>query len=192
VLNHQDRCRTEPSGTHPDRARPGCPLPDHDHDSVLDANDACPDRAGAPSLDPRRNGCPGLVLVSLSNIRILQQIRFANRSDRILPASDRVLQAVSEAMRSVPEIRRVSVDGHTDNVGDDAANLQLSDRRAASVRAWLVAHGVDAGRLESHGYGETRPIESNRTRRGRAANRRVEFRILDPAPPPQPAGGDSR
>jgi outer membrane protein OmpA-like peptidoglycan-associated protein len=71
------------------------------------------------------------------------------------------------------------IEGHTDNRGDAAMNLDLSKRRAASVRIWLEQHGVEGNRLESEGYGLTKPIESNDTDAGRLANRRVEFKILE-------------
>jgi outer membrane protein OmpA-like peptidoglycan-associated protein len=73
---------------------------------------------------------------------------------------------------------RIGVYGHTDNVGSDATNLRLSKDRAASVMAYLAGKGVNRNRLESEGYGETKPVESNDTDAGRAKNRRVEFKIL--------------
>jgi outer membrane protein OmpA-like peptidoglycan-associated protein len=72
-------------------------------------------------------------------------------------------------------------------------NLDLSKRRAASVKSWLIQRGIDSPRLDSEGYGLTRPIQSNDTNDGRQANRRVEFKITQeengggPAPPPKPA-----
>ncbi|MDB4928083.1 MAG: outer membrane protein, partial [Myxococcaceae bacterium] len=190
VLDHADQCRTEPQGLHPDPARPGCALPDRDHDTVPDATDACPDVVGAPSPQPRRNGCPGLVVVRNGMIVILQPVFFATNRDRILAPSFRVLTAVVAALRAQPEIRRVGVEGHTDTVGGDEANLALSQRRAQSVVAWLLAHGVEPGRVEGHGYGASRPLVPNDSASGRAANRRVEFHILDPATatPPASAG----
>jgi outer membrane protein OmpA-like peptidoglycan-associated protein len=186
VLNHADVCRTEHQGLNPDPDRPGCPLPDRDADSVPDKSDACPDQAGAPDPDPAKNGCPGLVRIQRSHIQINRPVYFATRKDKILPESFPVLQAVAEALRSLPEIKRLSIEGHTDSQGSDAFNMDLSRRRAASVMRFLVERGIDAGRLESVGYGETRPVSLNVTAAGRAKNRRVEFKILDPALPPEP------
>ncbi len=182
VVNHVDQCRTEPMGLHPDAARPGCPLADRDHDGVPDVTDACPDVVGAPSLVARRNGCPGLVLVRNGQIVILQPVFFATNRDRILRPSFRVLSAVVSALQVQPEIRRVGIEGHTDDVGAAAANMLLSQRRAESVAAWLRQHGIEAGRLEAHGYGNTHPLVPNTSTSARAANRRVEFHILDPQP----------
>ncbi|MBI5513076.1 MAG: OmpA family protein [Deltaproteobacteria bacterium] len=187
VRNGLDQCRAVSSGLYPDPARLGCPLPDRDRDSVPEPPDACPDQPGAPSTDPQRNGCPGLVLVQAGLIRINQPVYFATAMDTILPTSDPVLTAVGEAMRAMPGIRRVAIEGHTDDVNDDAANLDLSNRRAASVLRWLTEHGIEATRLEAHGFGETRPVRQiaglrrRALREARALNRRVEFRIVDPA-----------
>ena len=82
------------------------------------------------------------------------------------------------------------IEGQTDNRGNDAFNMRLSKRRAASVMRFLVDNGVNPTRLTSEGYGETRPIASNPKRSGRGLNRRVEFVIIDPAKSqnPSPAG----
>ncbi len=177
VLDHADQCRNEAAGPHADPARAGCPLPDGDHDGVPDAADHCPTQAGAPSADPNRNGCPGLVRIEGTSLRITQQVFFATNADRILPQSFRVLLAVADALRAAPEIRRVSVEGHTDDVGDATRNTALSQRRAEAVVQWLVQHGVDASRLEAHGYGPSRPLVQGTTAAARASNRRVEFHI---------------
>ena len=179
VHDHTDQCRTEPAGFHADPARPGCPAPDRDHDNVPDAEDACPDRAGAPSTVRARNGCPGLVTLTGDQIRIARPVFFAVNRDAILPASNPVLDAVAEVLRAVPGIRRLSVEGHTDDVGNDAANLDLSRRRAQSVVAALTRRGIDATRLTSDGFGETRPLVQAATPAARAQNRRVEFRVVD-------------
>jgi outer membrane protein OmpA-like peptidoglycan-associated protein len=191
VFNAQDQCRDQAAGANPDPARAGCPIPDRDGDTVLDPQDHCPDQAGAPSPDPNRNGCPGLVSVTTTNIRITQQINFAVNSDRILPTSNALMQAIADALTASPQIRKVSVEGHTDDAGPDARNLGLSERRAQSVVRWLTSHGIAADRLEAHGFGETRPLQpiTGLTARpladARARNRRVEFNITDPAPPRQ-------
>jgi len=187
VFDHADQCPTEPTGLHADPARAGCPAPDRDHDSVPDLTDHCPDRPGAPSADPARNGCPGLVLVDGGQIRINRPVFFAPNRDVVLATSFPVLTAVADALAATPEIRHVSVEGHTDDVGDDAANLALSQRRAASVVTWLTGHGIDASRLTSTGFGETRPVTPGTTGPIRARNRRVEFRIVSDADAQAPA-----
>jgi outer membrane protein OmpA-like peptidoglycan-associated protein len=188
VLNGRDQCRDVIAGAHPDPARPGCPLPDRDGDTVIDAQDHCPDQPGAPNPDPQRNGCPGLVRVQNGMLQIMAPVFFATNRDVILPRSFPVLTAVGEALRASPDIRRISVEGHTDDVGDDARNMDLSQRRSQSVVRWLSEHQVEPARLEAHGMGETRPmrpidgLRGRDLRTARSLNRRVEFRITDPAP----------
>lgn len=185
VLDPLDQCPDVSRMPFPDPQRPGCCLPDADHDLVPEPPDACPGVPGVPSRDPTRNGCPSRVVgVGGGQIRITQQIFFDTDRDTIKRRSDRVLRAVAEVLTSAPVIRRVSIDGHTDDRATMEHNMDLSQRRAAAVVRWLVEHGVEASRLESHGYGPTRPIADNASGRGRARNRRVEFLILDPAPPP--------
>ena len=184
VLNQADRCRTEHQGINPDPDRPGCPLPDRDNDSVPDRTDACPDKPGAPDPDPKKNGCPGLVRVEQSQIVINRPVYFATKKDRILPRSFPVLKAVAEALRALPEIRLVSIDGHTDSQGSEDFNADLSQRRADSVMRFLIEQGIDAARLKAVGHGEGKPVAPNQTAAGRAQNRRVEFNILEPAPAP--------
>jgi outer membrane protein OmpA-like peptidoglycan-associated protein len=195
VLNSQDQCRTEHQTSNPDPARRGCPDPDADGDRIPDRLDRCPREPGMPNTEnPARHGCPGLVVVTRDVIRITQPVFFATAEDTILPTSFPVLEAVRLTLQATPDLRRVAVEGHTDDANDDASNLDLSNRRAASVLRYLVEHGIDAGRLEAHGFGEARPLRPITDARGRplrrralnearAANRRVEFRIVDPAPP---------
>ena len=182
VADSADECPTVPAGARPDPNRAGCPDGDRDSDTVIDSADACPDQAGAPSRVAARNGCPGLVRVDTEQIQILQPVFFATRRDVILEASYPVLAAVADAMQA-SGIGHIRVEGHTDSSGNDATNLELSRRRAESVRRWLIEHGIPERQLTAVGLGETRPFETNDTELGRAANRRVEFHIEQGATP---------
>jgi outer membrane protein OmpA-like peptidoglycan-associated protein len=184
ILNSQDKCRDQAPGLFPDPTAPGCPLSDRDKDAVPDLYDACPDKAGAPDPDPKKNGCPGLVSIGPNEIKILKPVFFATDKDVILKRSFPVLRAVAAALTATSGIKKVSIEGHTDGRGTPEGNLDLSQRRAESVRKWLVDNGVAAERLEAKGLGDTKPLTTNKTARGRAENRRVEFIILDPAPEP--------
>jgi OOP family OmpA-OmpF porin len=185
VFDSFDECKDVAAGLHPDPAHPGCPLSDRDQDQIPDVDDACPDKPGAPNPDPKKNGCPGLVQLKGGQIVIMQPVFFATNQDVILPKSFPVLQAVADALVATPSIKHVAIEGHTDDRGKPEHNMELSDRRARSVMQFLVEHGIDAGRLVAQGFGQTRPITSNRTTPGRAANRRVEFHIIDqPTNPP--------
>lgn len=120
---------------------------------------------------------PPLAQLEKNRITINEQIQFRTDSAEILPESEGVVKAVAEILSSTPKITRLRVEGHTDNRGNASANLDLSKRRAKAVMAALVARGISASRLESAGYGDTRPLEQNTTDDGRQRNRRVEFHI---------------
>jgi outer membrane protein OmpA-like peptidoglycan-associated protein len=186
VFDYEDKCPQVPAGVHPetDPAKLGCPKPDRDHDTVPDDVDACPDKPGAPSPDPKKNGCPGLVEVKNGVIVIFQPVFFATGKDTILAKSFPVLNAVADALKAEPEIKKIMIEGHTDNKGKASKNMELSDRRARSVMNYMVSHGIAADRLDAQGYGDSKPVADNKTSKGRAANRRVEFHIVDP-----PQGG---
>ena len=97
------------------------------------------------------------------------------------------LEAVAATLRAHPEIKKLSVEGHTDNGGKADENQRLSQARAEAVVRFLVGRGVDEARLEAHGYGAARPVGSNLTPAGRKANRRVELHILERAKKPAPS-----
>jgi len=183
VYDHEDKCPNLAMGLNPDPERAGCPAPDKDGDSVPDKVDACPEVAGAPHPDPKKNGCPGLIMIKQGEIVILDKVYFSSNKDKILSKSFPVLKAVAYALQTHSGIRRLAVEGHTDNKGKPAKNLDLSQRRAESVKRFLIEQGVSGDRLEARGYGQERPIADNKTSKGRAVNRRVAFSILDPAPP---------
>jgi outer membrane protein OmpA-like peptidoglycan-associated protein len=183
ILDAKDACPDVPGINTDDPKTNGCPPdPDRDKDGIPNAVDACPDEPGSPDPDPKKNGCPK-AFVQGSQIKILDQVKFKTGSAQILPGKDSqdVLDAVLAVLQKHAEIAKVRVEGHTDNVGTPAFNKKLSEDRAASVVRWLVAHGVDASRLTSAGFGLERPLASNETPDGRRENRRVEFHI-EPRP----------
>ena len=106
--------------------------------------------------------------------RVALEVHFATDEADILPASMPQIEQVVELLRSSPELA-LSIEGHTDSTGNAARNLELSKARAASVVAAITAAGIDAGRLEAAGFGDTRPVADNATDDGRARNRRVEL-----------------
>lgn len=122
---------------------------------------------------PRRS----LVEVRGRRIQIKRQVNFVTDSDEILPTSDPLLTEVADTIIRHPEILTIEIEGHTDDRGGAEHNLDLSQRRAESVRRWLISHGVAEGRLTARGYGMTRPSVPNITSANRARNRRVQFTI---------------
>lgn len=157
----------------------GCP-PDSDGDGITDDKDACPTLAGKPNADPKKNGCPD-VRVTETEVVILEQVQFDTGKATIKAASDGLLDNVAKVLKDHPELLKLEVQGHTDNVGGAGMNKLLSQNRAAAVRKALVARGVEAKRLEAKGYGLTVPIGDNTTEDGRQQNRRVQFVIRDKA-----------
>ena len=181
IPDSKDKCPDQPEDKDGIDDDDGCPEDDADKDSIPDVSDACPKEPGPKSSDPKHNGCPQFIKVEGNSIRILQQVHFAFGSDKILPDSFPMLQEIVNVLKVNPQIKHLSVEGHTDNKGPAALNKNLSQKRADSVMRWLTEHGTEASRLEAHGYGMERPIEDNKTDAGRAANRRVEFKILEEA-----------
>ena len=157
----------------------GCP--DGDGDGIADAEDKCPTEVGVLQPDvPDRSGCPkayALIVVKKDKIEIKQQVLFDSGKAVIKPGSFALLAEVGDAIRS-SSLTRVLIDGHTDDVGDDAVNLKLSRDRADAVRQRLIdVERIDGSALVATGYGETRPVASNRTKAGKQQNRRVEFTV---------------
>jgi OOP family OmpA-OmpF porin len=122
---------------------------------------------------------PPRVEVKKDRIEIKEKIQFAFNEAEILPASDGLLTEVANALKEHTEIKKLAIHGHTDSDGEEAYNQELSQRRAMAVLNWLKAHGIDGKRLESKGFGESKPIADNNTPEGREKNRRVEFLIVE-------------
>lgn len=170
----------------------GCP--DRDQDQVPDFRDACPDEPKPVEEDPTTSdGCPKRVYITATQVKITEKVFFETGKFTIKPESFGLLDDVAAALVKAPWVTKVEVGGHTDDKGSDAANLKLSDGRAAAVAQYLTGKGVAKERLVSKGYGEAAPIDTNRTTVGQANNRRVEFKILEQTPPkieakPGPSG----
>lgn len=179
IPDGNDQCPNEPG----DRLNNGCPSQDKDKDGIADTNDRCPDQPETANQYLDEDGCPDVppqrVKVTRTMVEIKETIQFATGSATILGASTGVLDDVYQVLVDAPEMR-LRIEGHTDNEGSDESNMRLSQERAESVKAYLESRGIDPRRLQAIGYGETRPIDTNRTTAGRAANRRVEFHIVKP------------
>jgi OOP family OmpA-OmpF porin len=173
VIDQQDLCPDVPGSPEMD----GCP--DRDGDFIPDPEDRCPDEPGPAEND----GCPvkGPVveLLETQKISLKDSIHFDYDKATIKPESGPVLDSIAALIRDHAELRRIRVEGHTDNRGSAAYNHGLSRRRAASVVRALVQRQIAADRLVPEGYGFDRPVADNRTALGRAKNRRVEFTILE-------------
>ena len=152
----------------------GCPWPDKDGDSVLDKDDKCPDVKGTVA----NKGCPEVSEEAIKRLNdyaktILFDTNKATFQQRTYP----VLEAITAILKEYPS-SNFSIEGHTDSDGKDAANQTLSENRAAAVKDYLIEKGIAASRLSSKGFGESMPIDTNKTKAGKANNRRVEVKLV--------------
>ena len=175
VKDVDDKCPME-AGVVEER---GCPVLDADKDGVPDRADNCVQEAG-----PKDNqGCPKankqLVVVTREKIEILDKVYFDTGKATIQRRSFKLLDQVAGVIKDKTFIKLVKIEGHTDDQGNDAKNMTLSQARAEAVRDYLVKAGVDTARLQAQGFGETQPVATNKTSKGRAENRRVEFKIAE-------------
>ena len=166
-----DQCPNEPEDKDNFQDEDGCPDPDNDNDGILDIDDDCPN-------DPT-NKCG--VQINPCEIVITEKIFFEYDKDVIKPESYAIIEAVTSVVLSRDWIEELQVEGHTDSDGPDDYNLELSQRRAEAVMRYMTDKGVTPGRLTAKGYGETKPIATNKTKGGRAKNRRVQFIITKPS-----------
>ena len=168
VTDADDKCPGTPAGVKVDAT--GCPL-DRDGDGVPDYQDRCPDRAGPAS----NKGCPEIKAETKKRLKeATKSINFEFNKAVLLPSSYPTLKDLAVIMAEYPDYT-MSIAGHTDSKGADDYNLRLSYDRAASARTYMLSQSVPAERIESRGYGETKPVADNATAAGQALNRRVEF-----------------
>jgi outer membrane protein OmpA-like peptidoglycan-associated protein len=167
-----DRCPNTPVYAHVDEA--GCPK-DTDGDGVYDGIDRCPTTPAGVTVNS--DGCPKAapLFQEKRDTLVLEGVHFETGKATLTEDSKTVLDIVARSLTDWPEIK-VEVGGHTDSRGSDKLNNDLSQRRADSVRAYLIERGVPAERLTAKGYGKTKPIGDNATEAGRAKNRRVELK----------------
>jgi len=125
---------------------------------------------------------PDRVVLTASNIAILDKVQFDVGKASLLSASFPLLDEVAKVMKDNPQIELVQVEGHTDSTGSPDFNRKLSQERAESVVKYLTSKGVKGSRFAAKGFGPDRPIADNNTDAGREANRRVEFNIAKQGP----------
>jgi outer membrane protein OmpA-like peptidoglycan-associated protein len=196
IEDSADKCPTVPGVAQ----FQGCP--DTDKDGIEDSADKCPTTPGLPQFegcpdtdgdtlpDPRDNcplqpgpvenqGCPvkekQIVAIQQDRIEIKDKVYFDSDKAKIQRRSFKLLDQVAKVILEHPELKKVWIEGHTDETGNDKYNYDLSQRRAEAVRDYLIKKGVAPERLEAKGMGRSIPVAPNTTEAGRAANRRVEF-----------------
>jgi outer membrane protein OmpA-like peptidoglycan-associated protein len=205
ILDFKDKCPNDPEDKDQFEDDDGCPDPDNDKDGVLDVDDKCPlqpgpkENQGCPDTDRDKDGvvdrldkCPDepgvaphgcpekkFIVITASKIELKKQVHFATNKSKILPDSFELLDEVVEVLQKNPQIKKLRIEGHTDNKGKPAKNVILSKNRAKAVYDYLAGKGIDAGRMESEGFGQTCPIATNTTEEGREKNRRTDFFIVN-------------
>jgi outer membrane protein OmpA-like peptidoglycan-associated protein len=179
IKDVEDACPNVPEDKDGFEDSDGCPDPDNDHDRIPDVSDKCPNEPETYNGVNDDDGCPdqGLATMTKGKIVTMKPIYFETDKDIIKPESFPVVDSVAAAINGNPWIEMVEIQGHADERGDDAHNLDLTERRAASVRRALEERNVLPSKLRSHGYGETKPICKEHNENCWSKNRRVEFII---------------
>ena len=170
IADKDDKC--------PQQAGPkennGCPWPDRDGDGVLDKDDECPEEAGPAS----NKGCPEVTQEVQTQLNsFAKTILFDVGKSTIRPESATVLNNIVDVLNKYKN-SKFSVEGYTDTSGNKDKNQRLSEDRAYSVKAYLVDKGINPARLSAKGFGPEKPIASNKTKKGRELNRRVEINLV--------------
>ena len=170
LLDKDDECPTIKGP----KENKGCPFKDSDGDGLLDKDDDCPMTPGPKS----NKGCPVIDEEVAEVIKMaFENLEFETNKDIILPNSKPALDQLAEVL-----IKRTNwnlqISGHTDNVGEDNANMVLSKKRAEALKSYMISKGITETRLMVQFFGETKPIADNNTAEGRKKNRRVEMKIV--------------
>lgn len=170
VPDKDDRCPNTPKGVEVDRF--GCPV-DRDRDGIIDSEDDCPDVPGVAEL----NGCPydvGTLMTKygLNNQKVLFDFdKFELKSDGM-----NTLNSIANALKNHDGFG-VELSGYTDYIGTDEYNMKLSEKRVNSAADYLVGKGVQRTQIKTMFFGEDNPVDDNKTKEGRAQNRRVDFKL---------------
>ncbi|MEO5571327.1 MAG: OmpA family protein [Bacteroidia bacterium] len=196
IADKDDKCPDTKTGYKVDAT--GCPM-DNDKDGIMNEDDACPDKAGnaalkgCPDTDGdgvadnedrcptvkgtiANKGCPEMAKEDVKKItQIASKIYFETNVAKLKAISLPQLDALVDILKKY-DGANLTIEGHTDNVGEDAYNMELSQKRTESVKEYLMSKGILESRLTAKGFGETMPISDNKTKTGRAQNRRVELK----------------
>ena len=172
VYDGIDKCPGTPVYAHVDDT--GCPK-DGDGDGVYDGIDRCPTTPAGVAVNV--DGCPKAapLFQEKRDTLVLEGVHFDTGKATLTENSKTILDIVARSLTDWPEVK-VEVGGHTDSTGSDKINNELSQRRAESVRAYLIERGIAPDRLTAKGYGKSKPIADNATKNGREKNRRVELK----------------
>jgi outer membrane protein OmpA-like peptidoglycan-associated protein len=186
IPDNVDKCPDDPEDKDGFQDADGCPDPDNDQDGIPDVSDKCPNEPETVNGYQDADGCPDTVPAAVKKFTgVIEGIHFATNKADITKNSRPILDKAVQVLKDFPDVR-LEVQGHTDNVASAAYNKDLSQRRAESVRNYMISKGIDASRLTAVGYGLEVPIADNKTAAGRAKNRRTEFKLISAGGPVTP------
>jgi outer membrane protein OmpA-like peptidoglycan-associated protein len=174
----QDKCPNEPEDRDGFQDEDGCPDPDNDGDGIPDAQDKCPNEPETFNGFEDADGCPDTGIGTKGTVQFTEKLLFKERSAKIEPAVAKILDEYAAKLKRNPQIKKIFIEGHTDNAGNAQFQTHISQQRADAVREYLIRKGVPTT-LQSVGYGAKRPIDTNSTKEGRAKNRRVELTVVE-------------
>jgi OmpA-OmpF porin, OOP family len=167
INDEEDSCKYIPGS----KNYHGCPIPDRDQDGINDEMDKCPDQPGPPD----NQGCPLVKSAILKRAQLVAaNVMFTTNSASLTKSSYPAIQELADSLKTNPDLDLV-IEGHTDNMGLPAYNMNLSQNRADAVKRVLLNLGIPDNRIQVRGFGDTRPVAPNDTGAGRAKNRRVVF-----------------
>ena len=185
ILDTLDKCPNQAEDKDGFQDEDGCPDPDNDGDGIPDTLDKCPNQPETFNKYKDDDGCPDEVPPEVKKFTgVIEGINFKTASAEILPGSFVLLDRAVKVLADFPDVN-MEISGHTDSRGKPDYNRDLSQRRADSVKMYFTSRGIANSRLQSVGYGPTRPIADNKSANGRATNRRTEFRLIDSGDKPQ-------
>jgi len=191
LADGSDGCPNEAEDVDAFKDEDGCPDPDNDGDGVLDGADQCADQMETKNGYKDGDGCADDVPKAIKKFTgVIKGINFKTDSDEIVKSSFKTLDAAVKVLVEYGDLK-MEIQGHTDDVGDRDHNMDLSQRRAESVRNYFIGKGVAEDRLVAKGYGPDAPLVNKQTKAARAKNRRVEFKLISEldaaAPAEEPA-----
>jgi len=183
VADDQDKCPIAAEDKDGFQDMDGCPDPDNDGDGIVDSADKCPREAETINGNNDDDGCPdkgdALVVLSPDRLELMESIQFEGGGAKIARASKNVLGQIGATLRAHPEIVRVRLTAHVQPTSNATRDQKLSEDRAKAVREWLVDWGLDPLRMQSSGFGGTKPLVPPTQRGAQQINDRFELIILE-------------
>ncbi len=182
IPDAQDKCPNDPEDRDGFQDDDGCPDADNDGDGIPDVADKCPNEPETFNGVDDEDGCPdsgGTVVMGHEKIDLPEAIAFETGKAIISAKSAPLLDKIADKIKSNPQVKKIRIEGHADSSESKKKAQQLSQSRAEAVRDFLIRKGVEDGRLQAVGYGDSRPLDKRNTADARAKNRRVEFIIVD-------------